>query len=269
MSDLMSTRPLELLARDWPVVLRGPLRRRFAAWCEAEPALARFTDAGAVVRFLQGAGCFEQKDAALLALLVRARFEALAGRVVLEAIRPGLLGLLGRLPREPAWREEAQAVMLAAAWRRIRRYPVERRTQRVAANLLLDTLHDTTRAIGKLASAAAGTAPWSALAEKHVAADEQVDGDVDALLDDAVKAGAISGVEAELILASRIDGASLHALAHAAGVSYNTMKLRRQRAERRLFVFLGVRPVPQRGGSGRSVVARVTGSGPAGPVGGQ
>jgi DNA-directed RNA polymerase specialized sigma24 family protein len=268
MSEEINRRPLELLVREWPLALRGPLHERFASWRDAEPALCRFTDAAAVVRFLQGPAAYEQKDAVLLALLVRARFEPLAGRVVLEAIRPGLLGLLVRLRRRDAARDEAQAVMLAAAWRRIRGYPIERRPKRVAANLLLDTLHDTTRELGSLAREASRVLARDASALEQEAPAE-VDGDVDALLDGAVLAGALSRSEAELILASRIDGVSLRELASAAGASYNTIKLRRQRAERRLFVFLGVRPVPQRGGSGRSVVARVTGNGPTGLVGGR
>lgn len=271
MSEQISRRPFELLRREWPVVSRGAMQERFTAWQEAEPALARFADAAALVSFLHGAAPYEQKDAVLLALLSRARFEPLAGRVALEAIRPGLLGLLARLPRhDDETHEQAQALILAAAWQRIRRYPVERRPRRVAANLLLDTLHETTRALREPARDAADTLPWSALAEQTAEAEgEDVDGDVEELMRRAVRAGALSGTEAELVLASRIDGVSLHDLARRTGASYNTIKLRRQRAEWRLFVFLGVRPVPKRGGPGRSVVARVTGSGPTDPVGGR
>ena len=55
----------------------------------------------------------------------------------------------------------------------------------------------------------------------------------------AVAAAAISEEEAELILRTRIDGADLRALADEAGLAYNTLVVRRLRAERRLLLFLG------------------------------
>ena len=93
------------------------------------------------------------------------------------------------------------------------------------------------------------------------------EGDVDGLLDRAVKAGALAEEEAQIILKSRIDGVSVEESARLAGVSYNTMKLRRQRAERRLLVFFGHRPVP-RGQQNRPFSQRRTGRRWAqGPVG--
>ena len=156
--------------------------------------------------------------------------------------------------------------MLLAVWEGIRCYPLARRRRRVAANLLLDTMHRTLVELGR-ESAWLSVRSVASVERQSGRAPEEIDADVDALLDGAVGAGAVSAEEAELILASRIDGRELADLARTAGVSYNTMKLRRQRAERRLLVFLGYRPVP-RGQQNRPFsLARVAGAGPQGPVG--
>jgi DNA-directed RNA polymerase specialized sigma24 family protein len=93
------------------------------------------------------------------------------------------------------------------------------------------------------------------------------DGDVDDLLAEAVAAGAVSEDESELILETRIDGASLGELAESRGVKFDTLKHRRHRAERRLLVFLG-QPVPYRAPDRPFSSARVVGVGPSGLAGG-
>jgi DNA-directed RNA polymerase specialized sigma24 family protein len=241
----MSPLALDVLERDWQRELSSPsLRSRFRAWREAEPALARFADPATLVRFLRGPAASAEKDAVLCGLLARARSESLAGRVVLEAMRPGLLRLAGRILVDAREREEMWSLLLAVAWEEIRDYPLERRPRRVAANLLLDTLH---RTVGELRRARAaqsglGIDPTDGRAAASPQPDE---GDVDALIDRAMRACAITQDEADIVLGSRIDGVALAALAESAGVSYNTMKLRRQRAERRLLLFLGYPSVPR------------------------
>jgi len=72
------------------------------------------------------------------------------------------------------------------------------------------------------------------------------DVDVDLLLAEAVAAGAVSPLEAEAILAVRIDGDPLATVAVRLGLSYNVLRVRLQRAERRLLLHLGYPPVPRR-----------------------
>lgn len=256
----MSRLPVDLLELDWRRELHGPLLcSRFCAWREREPALSRFVDAAALVRFMRGPGERAEKDAVLCALLAWAKAEPIGARVVLEVIRPGLLNLSGRILRDAREREELWSVMFAAVWEGIRGYPLERRPRRVAANLLLDTLHLTLEELGR---ESAWRAVWLGnLDTDRSAAPEEIEGDVDGLLCDAVRACAISSEEAEIILSSRIDGVPLADLARSAGVSYNTMKLRRQRAERRLLLFLGFRPVPRGQQNRPSSLARVAGVG--------
>lgn len=215
---------------------------------------------------MRGPAAPVEKDAVLCALLGCAKEDSGAGQIVLEAIRPGLLNLTARITRNARNGEELRATLLLAIWEGIRHYPLERRPLRVAANLLLDALHRTLVEVGR---ESAWRSLWSFTpVEPHEReAPEEVDRDVDGLLDRAVRAGALSSVEAETILASRIDGVQLTELARAAGVSYNTMKLRRQRAERRLLLFLGFHPVPRGQQKRPSSFARVAGAGSPDSVG--
>jgi DNA-directed RNA polymerase specialized sigma24 family protein len=126
---------------------------------------------------------------------------------------------------------------------------------------LLDTMHRTLVELGR-ESAWLASRSFASGEDQASAAAEEADADVDSLLETAVRAGALSADEAETILASRIDGRDLADLARCAGVSYNAMKVRRQRAERRLLVFLGYRPVPRGRQNRPSSLARVAGDGP-------
>jgi DNA-directed RNA polymerase specialized sigma24 family protein len=256
----------QLLRNDWQQYLHSArLRDRFADWQSREPTLARFPYPVSLVRFMRTRGFPAEKDAVLAALLRWAKEDCAAAQVVVEVLRPGFLNLCSRLVRESREREELQAILLLALWEGIRRYPLTRRPRRIAANLLLDAMH---RALGELGR----ESEWSASRALRGIEDRQEhraedDGDVDGLLDAAVRAGAVSPEESELILASRIDGAELSELARSAGLSYNTMKLRRQRAERRLLVFLGHRPVPRGRQNRPSSLARVAGVGSQDPAG--
>jgi DNA-directed RNA polymerase specialized sigma24 family protein len=240
----MSPLPVDILDNDWRRELVAPhLRNRLCAWQERESALSAFRDPAAMLRFLRGPGSGARKDEVLCALLRQARQEPVAGRVVLEAMLPGLKKLAGRLLTDVRDREELWSVLLACAWERIRTYPIERRPRRVAANVLLDSLNGTlatfSRARRDPASAAGDLA--------HSVKAAPASAGVDALLDAAVRAGAVSREEAELILATRVDETPLSVLARSRGVSFDTLKHRRGRAERRLQFFLG-RPCPVEGG---------------------
>ncbi len=240
----MSPLAVDILEPDWRHELVAPhLRHRFRTWQEVEPALAPFRDPAALLRFLRGPGSSARKDEVLCALLRWARREPVAGRVVLEAMLPGLKSLAGRLLTDVRDRDELWSALLACAWERIRTYPVERRPRRVAANVLLDSLRGTLAALSSARrdpASRAGSLPHNVEAVPAPAG-------VDALLDAAVRAGAVSRDEAELVLATRVDDVPLSALARSQGVSFDTLKHRRGRAERRLQFFLG-RSCPVEGG---------------------
>jgi DNA-directed RNA polymerase specialized sigma24 family protein len=259
--------PEDPFQRDWQQAVHSTLlTARFAAWRLKAPALAQFDDPAALVRFMRVPGSRAEKDAILCALLIWAKHEPAGARVVLQTIWPGLLRLTARIMPDGREREELRSIMYLAVWEGIRDYPVSRRPRRVAANLLLDTMHRTLVELGRESAWLAARSSTGIERHGHETSDELAS-DVDSLIDEAVRAGAVSAQEAETILESRIDGVELAELARRAGVSYNTMKLRRQRAERRLLLFLGYRAVP-RGQQNRPFsFARVAGAGPLGPAG--
>lgn len=250
----MEIDPVDQLDREWRQLSSGSLRSKLSEWAEHEPALAPFVDPATLIRFLRSPGPWTVRDALLRALLFRARVDPLAGRVVLEALLPGLKRVAERVILDARDRDELWSLLLACAWERIRTYPLERRPSRIAANLLLDTRRKTLdeflreRARTRFrpddvkaprARRGAAQQEFPAALLSTVPSRPQAQGDVDALLGAAVEAGAISKYEAELIARTRIDGVALHELAAAAEVAYHTLNVRRIRAERRLLLFLG------------------------------
>lgn len=251
----MNQVPLAALEAEWRGLLRGELGRRFRAWRAEDEVLKRFADPDALIGFLHRRGPPEAKDAVLLALLVRAEQEPLAGRVVLQAMLPGLKSLSSRLSRSVVSFEELWQILFARMWERIVTYPVDRRPSRVAANLLRDTLKRTLAELRREANALAQLPELSlddldGLLGAAASPGAEADGHVEpeALLRRAIAAGAVTNEEAELILATEIDGVPMATVAERLGVSYNAVKIRRQRAEQKLLEFLGVLPDP----SGRS-----------------
>lgn len=258
--------PIGRLERDWQreLTTRG-LAARFAHWRTLEPALRPFASPAAVLGFLRRSAPGERQDRVLCALLSCAADEPAAARLLLQALLPGLKRLSARLLVDTRDQEELWSALLAAAWQRIRSYPVGRRPRRVAANLLLDTLHDTVAAHH---ARVREHAELTLTARQLPLASREIDRDVEAVMARAVRAGAVTAEEAELILRTRIDGVSLTAFAGSEGVSYDALRVRRRRAERRLLLHLGAGDVRSGGARGLLGAARVAGRGPAGLAGG-
>lgn len=254
--------PLAALEREWQILAVGELADEYRRWAGTEPALAAFDGPVRLIEFLRDKrGSHALKDRALSALLVWARTDPLAARLILQAMLPGLKSLSARLGRSVVGFEELWQILFACLWERIVTYPVERRPSRVAANLLHDTLKRTLAELRREAKAL-GQLPEFALDELDdllgTPADSsgEVDGhvDADAVLRRAVAAGAVTPAEAELILETEIDGVPMAAVAERLGVSYNAVKIRRQRAEQRLLEFLGFLPDPSGRSKGHSSV---------------
>jgi DNA-directed RNA polymerase specialized sigma24 family protein len=260
--------PVLRLEREWEALARGQeLRACLARWQLAEPDLVGLASPPALLRFLHRAGeNLDRKDAVLAALLRRARVEPLAARFLLQALLPGLKTLAGGLVRAGWTRDEAWEQLLAAAWERIRVYPLERRPKRIAANLLRDsrktlsTERKRERRHGDAAGLSPDAEPLAAVGlEPTVRA-------VEAPLYRAVAAGALSAEEAELVLVTRVEGVPLDVVAGWLGCSYNAAKIRRQWAERRLLLYLGYRLDPKSRSRGRSFTARAIGADETGRI---
>lgn len=249
--------PLDQLDREWHALATGALPARMRAWALEEPVLAAFASPSALIRFLHTRRPGPDKDPALHALLARSRVDPLAARVVLQALRPGLKGLAKRIFLEADDIEQLWQLLLASVWEQIRTYPLERRPRRIAANLLLDSMRATLNELARERSRRAEL-PASPITP-HAAATTPAP-DVETLLTRAVAAGAISADEAELILRTRIDEQPLASAAREFGVSYNVLRVRLQRAERRLLLHLGISPVPRRRRKRPSLGARAVGA---------
>jgi DNA-directed RNA polymerase specialized sigma24 family protein len=256
---------IERLEGEWPALAAGPVRARLRVWAGQEPVLAGFSTPQQLLRQLDSLrGRHQARDEILTALVRQARTDPLAARVVLQTLLPGLKKLAGRLLLEASEREEVWSSLLAHCWELIRCYPLERRPTRIAANTLLDTLQKTSRELKRqrrYRDRFGGEFP----AESVTFSPD--DRDVERLLRRAVAAGAISNEEAELVLRTRIDRTDLRALAEQVGVPYNTLVVRRLRAERRLLLFLGEPAVTSRGSKAPVCSARAVGDGLTGSAG--
>jgi len=153
-------------------------------------------------------------------------------------------------------RDELWELLLAHAWERIRRYPLERRPRRIAANVLLDTLRRTMRELERERRRRHRSVPDATV--EAPSPDRRAE--VARMLLDAVSAGAISQLEAQVIFETRIERCSLAEVAADVGLAYNVLRVRLQRAERRLLLHLGHPAVPKRRAKGPFSSAQVTGA---------
>jgi hypothetical protein len=231
------------LENEWPHLLQRGLRDALAGWQSQRRVLHGFQAPAQLLRFLHAAAP-EQTDPVLLALLTLASEDRLAGRFVLQAILPALKTHAARLRRGSASFEEVWELLLFYAWQAICCYPLRRRRSQVAANLVLQVLHDTTRELDRAAHWRERACPnttldilnlhvrWQQLTVPACAADEQ-------LLADAVAAGVIVEDDAQLILDTRVDGVRLRLLASVLQLPYWVLVKRRERAEEALRAWLG------------------------------
>ena len=253
---------VEALELEWTTLLPS-LNARLREWAAREPVLAAFPTAPVLLRALRSRRDFALEDAILLALLRWARLNRLAGRLVVQALLPGLKLAARRILFEAGERDELWSLLLANLWQRIASYPLERRPRRVAANLLLDTTHATLTELARARHSTEATEPLVELAPARPGQEE-----VEVLLARGVRAQVLSREEAQLILRTRLEGVPLSVLARELGVGYDALRVRRRRAERRLLLFLGIRDV-RFPSQGRPLsLARVAGGGLAGSAGG-
>jgi RNA polymerase sigma factor (sigma-70 family) len=81
-------------------------------------------------------------DEVMTRLLLAARVDELAARVVLQRMLPGLVGCARKwTARRRGGSAEAFDELLSVAWTVIREFPVERRPHHLASNLLRDSEH--------------------------------------------------------------------------------------------------------------------------------
>ena len=217
------------LDREWAAMTR---QRSTAIDLAEACALASVATPTDLVQAVRRAGP-EQADAVLASLARRSRDGSdTAARALLQLLLPGTCRLAARW-----WAlgsaEERAAAAVAAVFDRIRRYPIDRRPSKIAANVLLDANQDLARAARKVSADRQRTAPTEPgrligrrAEEALSAADELRD-----VIDDAVAAGQVPAKWAALIVATHIEGDDLPSIARRTGTPIRTLQWRRRTAE--------------------------------------
>lgn len=170
----------------------------------------------------------------VMARLARQAHEGsdLAARTVLQLLLPGTCRLAARW-----WAlgsaEERAAAAVAAVYARIRRYPLERRPRKIAANILLDANQDLAGLARRAVADRQSVTPLEPrllrgrLDEPHQAPGEELRD----VIADAVAAGRVPQQWAALIVATHIEGHDLPSIARRTGTPVRTLQWRRRTAE--------------------------------------
>lgn len=225
------TNIIDVLDAEWEELVASPrLADALRAWAFDDPALC-FESPAALVETTEDRDRLEDADAVLGALARRAGTDDLAARFLLQLVLPGckrLLRLYGR--RDP---EEWAALLVSTMWDRIRHYPVDRRPERVAANLLFDVRQRVMRAVRRHRS----TAPLHGLSEHHLPSVDPGPGvvaEVVSAVGAAVRRGCVDLDDARLVVLTRLGEVTVAEVAERARTCEQTVRKRRHRAEARL-----------------------------------
>lgn len=137
------------LTREW-AALHGQVGTTATVrrWGRTEPVLSPYSRPGDIVDAIDAAD-HEETDALLLALIrLFHAGQQLAGRIVLQALLPKLVKINQQVTIDTAvtdsWNEDRRHTTVAEFWSVLADYPVARRVERVASNLVLNTLHQVT-----------------------------------------------------------------------------------------------------------------------------
>jgi hypothetical protein len=140
--------------REWHRLSADPAAvARLAAWpdpARAYPTLDALLDATGMA----GGGTVAGADEVLASVVAAAADDAVAARVVLQRLVPGLVLVAVRRTRHrPSARQALFDDLAANAWILIRTYPLHRRPTKIAVNLLRDAEYHTCTRPGRLRSA--------------------------------------------------------------------------------------------------------------------
>lgn len=224
---------IDRLDAEWSGLARcRDMRAALEDWAREDPALAFDGPAALVAAVEQSRADTAGTDRILAALARRAPGDGRAARVLLQLLLPGCKALVARL--QIGDHDERAAVVVAAAYDRIRTYPIDRRPAKIAANILLDVRHrllrtapDTSRRHVALHVLPEGVLPVAA-------ADAEPAAEIMSLLSWAVRQGHLDRASARLIALTRLVGVPVADVAAAEGASEQTVRRRRLRAEERL-----------------------------------
>ncbi|WP_430787117.1 hypothetical protein [Actinoplanes sp. G11-F43] len=240
----MSRQGMGLLRRmeaEWQaLVVSRTAGAALTRWAATEPALAPFTDLQAVRTATEDRLDKDRSDEILAALARLAARDGgddeLAARVLLQLMLAGAVRLIRRITAVTGDPVEAEADVLTELSTLIRTYPWRRRPKRIAANLLLDCQQRLSRA----ARRDQGSVPVGLLPVDENEPDPRAEHEagervevIDLFLW-ARRTGVLSGEEALLLAAHRVDEAPVRSLTGRFGRSATGLFALRSQAEQRL-----------------------------------
>ncbi len=218
---------------EWERLLAsGELDRALECWTRLDERLGQFSSVGELLKLLADSSAEpERQSAVLLSLLYLARTDRQAGRLVLQRFMPALKRMAGW--DHPLPQADWVAQVVSTAFEVIVSYPLERRPQRVAANIVCDVRK---RLYAVLTNYRWGQAELTCRrpAYVEVVADPAEMVEAAQLLRWAAKRSRLARDTAQLIGLTRVAGYSLEELSATSGVPSSRLRQRRWRGERRL-----------------------------------
>lgn len=231
------------LDREWTQFSRSPAgAQALARWQRTEPVLIGVDDLGCLLLALRGHCEPQLRDERMRATLGLAMTDRLAGRVVLQVVRPALSRLARSYSRR--WgRDDAASLVVVTALERITAFPISDRLTNIAGHLVRDIGRVLFRAMQRevaledvLGERVDMDRATSVPAMQPVTAAEQVV----ALVNDAISSGQLSRRHGQLIVAQRVLGMSTAEVALAEGRNPVAVRAMRGRAETRLSAAVAV-----------------------------
>ncbi len=216
-----------VLERDWEGLAAGVRGRRvLASWARRHPLLAPHTSLEGLDPHLDRLAP-GHADPYLRALLTEAQQgDRMAVRVLVHRFRFVALSLARHYRPALGSAEDAAAATLTVLCGEIARYPLDRRPQRVAANLALDTRK-------RLHAACSRARPATVPLDVDVAAvagDEHPAAQLLGLLAEAVSLGRLQPAAAWLVAATTVGGVAQQDAARQLGVCDREVRRRLRRA---------------------------------------
>ena len=217
------------LDRDWFALCR----RRDTATALAEACAAAGVASPSGLSSAVRQATPEAADAVLVILARQSNDGSqIAARALLQLLLPGTCRLAAKW-----WAlgtaEERAAAAVAAVYDRIRRYPIERRPAKIAANVLLDANQDLARIARRAATEQQRSVPvepgrlrGGRPLDQPSPAEELHD-----VVAEAVAAGTLTPASGALVVATRIGGQDLGSIAASTGTPLRTLQWRRRAAE--------------------------------------
>lgn len=219
----------DVLDAEWQQLGQSATAKRaLKAW--PIDALSQFANPNALLMEIQRRDNLERSDELLRALVAHAAKDDLASRTALQVMMPAMRTLAWRY-RFDGRRRDMQGSIVVETLDKIRNYPMERRPDRVAANIARDVQHVFWQSKQRIADVdfvdptSLGSIQASPMSPGY---------EVGELVKEGLRAGNVSADEAALIFATRVLHEPIEELARRDGLQPQSLRQRRRRAEAKL-----------------------------------